>query len=104
MMRKDITIEPEKGSTRTGELTAFRIAYMAPDSHIAQQIVNELTSLLLTTTFALATNSHPVQRSSWRTSSRKRGNTWTKRSSACANTKCNTSANCPSSNKATCKS
>jgi polysaccharide biosynthesis transport protein len=47
MMRKDITIEPQKGSTRTGELTAFRIAYIAPDSHIAQQIVNELTSLFI---------------------------------------------------------
>jgi polysaccharide chain length determinant protein (PEP-CTERM system associated) len=47
MMRKDITIEPEKGPTQTGELTAFRITYIAPEAKVAQQVVNELTSLCI---------------------------------------------------------
>jgi polysaccharide chain length determinant protein (PEP-CTERM system associated) len=47
MMRKDITIEPDKGSPQTGELQSFRIAYTAPHREVAQQVVSKLTSLFI---------------------------------------------------------
>lgn len=47
MIRKDITIEPVKASGRTGDLTAFRITYTAPQKKVAQQVVAELTSLFI---------------------------------------------------------
>jgi len=46
MMRKDITMEPEKATTPTGELTAFRITFTAPQRRVAQEVVNALTSFI----------------------------------------------------------
>ncbi len=47
MMRKDIIVEPVRASARTGELTAFRISYLAPTRETAQRVVNELTSVFI---------------------------------------------------------
>lgn len=46
-MRKDIDIEPVVSADRPGELTAFRISYLAPTARLAQRVVNELTSLFI---------------------------------------------------------
>jgi len=45
-MRKDIQIELVQSPGRT-ELTAFKIAYLARDPHIAQQVTNQLSSLFI---------------------------------------------------------
>ncbi len=47
MMRKDITVEPVRASASTGQLTAFRISYLAPTRETAQRVVTELTSLFI---------------------------------------------------------
>lgn len=46
-MRKDITIELVEAPDRPGQLTAFRIRYLAETPQLAQQVNSELTSLFI---------------------------------------------------------
>jgi polysaccharide chain length determinant protein (PEP-CTERM system associated) len=57
MMRADITMEPEKTTTPTGELTAFRITYTAPERKVAQEVVGALTTFIDTNLRARDTQS-----------------------------------------------
>src|ERR1700761_2150866 len=45
-MRKDISIDLVKDE-KTNAVTAFKIYYVAPDPHIAQQVTSELTNLFI---------------------------------------------------------
>src|ERR1700744_6660507 len=45
-MRKDIEIEVVKDD-KTDSITAFKIFYVAPDPHIAQQVTSEMTNLFI---------------------------------------------------------
>lgn len=46
-MRKDIKISPVTALGQPDRLTAFHIAYEAPSPHVAQRVVNELTTLFI---------------------------------------------------------
>ena len=46
LMRKDIEIELVRDSPGL-QITAFKIAYSAPDPHVAQQVTSELTNLFI---------------------------------------------------------
>src|SRR5215467_4167320 len=46
-MRKDIKIELVDSAARPGELTAFKIAYLADSRQLAYQVNGELTSLFI---------------------------------------------------------
>ncbi len=46
-LRKDIKVEPVQASARSGELTEFRISYLASTAETAQHVVNQLTSLFI---------------------------------------------------------
>jgi uncharacterized protein involved in exopolysaccharide biosynthesis len=46
LMRKDIEIELVRDSPGL-QITAFKIAYSAPDPHVAQQVTTELTNLFI---------------------------------------------------------
>lgn len=47
MRNKDIEITPVKSADHPDDLTAFKISYLAPSPKVAQQVVNELTSLFI---------------------------------------------------------
>ena len=55
MRRSDIEIAPVKSADRPEDLTAFHITYLATSPWIAQQVVNELTSLFIEENFRART-------------------------------------------------
>jgi len=59
-MRGDIVIEPAKAAGRPGELTSFRIAYLAPAPETAQRVVNELKDKIGGIALAPAATSAPA--------------------------------------------
>ena len=46
-MRKDIQIELVQSPNQRGELTAFKVAYLSNDPHLAQRVTTQLTSLFI---------------------------------------------------------
>jgi succinoglycan biosynthesis transport protein ExoP len=46
-MRKDIQVELVQATNRSGNLTAFKVAYMSNDPAIAQKVTSQLTSLFI---------------------------------------------------------
>ena len=46
-MRKDIQVELVQATNRSGELSAFKVAYMSKDSVLAQKVTSRLTSLFI---------------------------------------------------------
>jgi len=46
-MRKDIKIDPEKATSHPGQLTAFTISFAAENPRLAQQVTDQLTSILI---------------------------------------------------------
>jgi polysaccharide chain length determinant protein (PEP-CTERM system associated) len=48
-LRKDIAIDLQRGETRTGPLSAFKLSYVSSSAQLAQQVTSELTSLFIDT-------------------------------------------------------
>lgn len=46
-MRKDIQVELVQATNRSGNLTAFKVAYMSNDPALAQKVTSQLTSLFI---------------------------------------------------------
>src|SRR5262249_14555829 len=46
-MRQDIQIELVQSPNRRGELSAFKIAYLSNQAHLAQQVTDQLSSLFI---------------------------------------------------------
>jgi polysaccharide chain length determinant protein (PEP-CTERM system associated) len=46
-MRRDIQVELVQATNRSGDLTAFKVAYKSPDPVLAQRVTSQLTSLFI---------------------------------------------------------